>query len=364
MPLHRRTPNGNWIADFYDASGKRQRINTRTKNKTIAQRILDQLTIEDAAGKFGVALATQSIKLETLVDEFAAYLAQSSDMHVTNTEHRIRRVIAQAGWTQARHITQYGAETVVRNLTNERPSKAGQLLSLRSQSHYLTAIKSFTAWLVNVRKILPTDPLAAVKKPSFEHDRRLIRRFLLPAEWYWLAKTPNATLYAVAIQTGYRASELFRLTPASLQGDYLTLPASATKNRQAARQYISPGLRAKLELPFQIDGDEARLAELLRGDLANARRMVDDMGPNHRDFLRPIDANGHVLDFHSLRHTTGAWLAIAGVNPKTIQTIMRHSTITLTLDTYGHLMPGAERDASEIIGKMLGDSTDGPPPRM
>ena len=36
---------------------------------------------------------------------------------------------------------------------------------------------------------------------------------------------------------------------------------------------------------------------------------------------------------------------MAGENPKTIQTVMRHSTITLTMDTYGHLFPAAESDA-------------------
>ncbi|WP_149496851.1 tyrosine-type recombinase/integrase [Roseiconus lacunae] len=54
---------------------------------------------------------------------------------------------------------------------------------------------------------------------------------------------------------------------------------------------------------------------------------------------------GEQFDFHALRHTCGAWLAQAGENPKTIKTIMRHSSITLTMDTYGHLFPAAESDA-------------------
>ena len=47
-----------------------------------------------------------------------------------------------------------------------------------------------------------------------------------------------------------------------------------------------------------------------------------------------------VLVFHSLRHTCGTWLALAGEAPKTIQEVMRHKDITLTMDTYGHLFPG------------------------
>lgn len=71
------------------------------------------------------------------------------------------------------------------------------------------------------------------------------------------------------------------------------------------------------------------------------------------DFLLPANALGHELDFHSLRHTCGAWLAIAGVNVKVIQSVMRHSSITLTLDTYGHLMPGAEQEAAAVLTQIL-----------
>ena len=62
------------------------------------------------------------------------------------------------------------------------------------------------------------------------------------------------------------------------------------------------------------------------------------------DFLRYADAEGHKLDFHALRHTTGTWLAEAGVQPRRIERLMRHSTITLTMATYGHLFPGDEAD--------------------
>ncbi|MCO8123983.1 tyrosine-type recombinase/integrase [Stieleria sp. TO1_6] len=70
-----------------------------------------------------------------------------------------------------------------------------------------------------------------------------------------------------------------------------------------------------------------------------------------RDFLVAVDHEGHRLDFHALRHTCGAWLATQGENPKTIQTIMRHSSITLTIDTYGHLFPASKSDAIHRMGR-------------
>ena len=51
-------------------------------------------------------------------------------------------------------------------------------------------------------------------------------------------------------------------------------------------------------------------------------------------------AEGHVRRWSlALRHTCGAWAALGGAHPKAVQTLMRHSAITLTMDTYGHLFP-------------------------
>ncbi|MEM2175128.1 MAG: site-specific integrase [Candidatus Micrarchaeia archaeon] len=40
---------------------------------------------------------------------------------------------------------------------------------------------------------------------------------------------------------------------------------------------------------------------------------------------------------HSLRHTFASHLIMAGVDVKTVQTLLGHKTITVTIDTYGHL---------------------------
>jgi integrase len=38
----------------------------------------------------------------------------------------------------------------------------------------------------------------------------------------------------------------------------------------------------------------------------------------------------------------------AGVNAKALSTYMGHSTITITLDRYGHLLPGNEQEAAAL----------------
>jgi integrase len=46
------------------------------------------------------------------------------------------------------------------------------------------------------------------------------------------------------------------------------------------------------------------------------------------------------IRFHDLRHTCAALLIGAGAHPKTIQERLGHKSITMTLDRYGHLLPG------------------------
>jgi integrase len=43
----------------------------------------------------------------------------------------------------------------------------------------------------------------------------------------------------------------------------------------------------------------------------------------------------------------------AGVNVKALSTYMGHSSITITLDRYGHLLPGNEAEAATMLDAWL-----------
>ncbi len=62
-----------------------------------------------------------------------------------------------------------------------------------------------------------------------------------------------------------------------------------------------------------------------------------------------VDDAGRYADFHALRHSTGSLLAAAGVHPKVIQAIMRHSDINLTMSRYTHIFHGQE---SEVVTRL------------
>lgn len=59
------------------------------------------------------------------------------------------------------------------------------------------------------------------------------------------------------------------------------------------------------------------------------------------------------IGFHELRHTYASFMIAAGVNAKALSQFMGHSSITVTLDRYGHLMPGSEREAAELLDSFL-----------
>lgn len=349
--LYRRTSKGKYYAEWTDAHGRRVRRTTGTTNKQDASRILAGWESEANDRRHGL-VRDVDLALEPLLIEYVAHRG-GSEKHQQQTKARLRMIFRLTGWTRANQINQYELEKAVMGLVVEKTDKPA---AARTRSHYLAAAKTFATWLTRVRKALRSDPLMAVSKPSFEHDRKLVRRFLLPGEWQWLAKTPNATLYHTAIETGLRASEVLALRPEHLRSDHVFLPGKHTKNKQDAKQYVTAALHEKLSsaLPFIVP-DRQRLANLLRGDLAIARELWLETKPEKKPagWLLPEDALKQVLDFHALRHTCGAWLAISGVTPKVIQSVMRHSSISLTLDTYGHLMPGAEQDAVQHFARLM-----------
>ena len=51
--------------------------------------------------------------------------------------------------------------------------------------------------------------------------------------------------------------------------------------------------------------------------------------------------------FHDLRHSTATLLLSKGVHPKVVQEILGHSEISMTLDTYSHVLPTMQKAAME-----------------
>jgi integrase len=61
-------------------------------------------------------------------------------------------------------------------------------------------------------------------------------------------------------------------------------------------------------------------------------------------YVRKLGLNDR-LHFHSLRHSTGSWLAQSGISIYQISRLLGHSTVRTTEMFYAHLEPGALREA-------------------
>jgi integrase len=59
------------------------------------------------------------------------------------------------------------------------------------------------------------------------------------------------------------------------------------------------------------------------------------------------------ITLHEARHTFASLMIAAGVNAKALSTYMGHASITITLDRYGHLMPGNEEEAAALLDAYL-----------
>ena len=51
------------------------------------------------------------------------------------------------------------------------------------------------------------------------------------------------------------------------------------------------------------------------------------------------------IKFHGLRHSAATQLLMAGVHPKIVSERLGHSTISITMDTYSHVLPGLQQEA-------------------
>jgi integrase len=76
---------------------------------------------------------------------------------------------------------------------------------------------------------------------------------------------------------------------------------------------------------------------------------VDHTNLNARSFEPPFEQAGlPSIRFHDLRHTCATLLLSKDVHPKVVAEVLGHASVTITLDTYSHVLP---------------DMQGGPPPR-
>jgi integrase len=73
-----------------------------------------------------------------------------------------------------------------------------------------------------------------------------------------------------------------------------------------------------------------------------------------REFHVLLEAAGlPSIRFHDLRHTAATLLLAQGVDPRTIMETLGHSQISLTLNTYSHVLLALQADAAVKMNAIL-----------
>lgn len=78
-------------------------------------------------------------------------------------------------------------------------------------------------------------------------------------------------------------------------------------------------------------------------------RIIEKINKERSDHKAPLMPKA---GYHDLRHTHAAYLIRLGQHPAVIQDRLGHSSIKITMDTYGYLMPGMQEGAAEAMEKM------------
>ena len=170
----------------------------------------------------------------------------------------------------------------------------------------------------------------------------------------------HATLWATAVYTGLRRGELQALSWESIDLNKGVLRVEHSWDR--VEGLVQPKSRSgERTVPIPTSLREELKAHLERQGTGGAGFVFSVDGtrpfdpPNAIRTARRTWARAGLapMGFHRARHAYASFMIAAGVNAKALSTYMGHSSIVVTIDRYGHLMPGSEREAAERLDKFL-----------
>jgi integrase len=220
-------------------------------------------------------------------------------------------------------------------------------------------------------RIIPHNAAEDVKKPKEKKGERKEIRPLAPAELTAFLNVVSTdrlhAFYLTALDSGMRPGELF-----ALQWSDLDFDASAVTVTKSLEE-IGGALRVKdvktSKSRRRIDLTRRTVAALhehrktmLAAGHAGAPVFCDTDGGylrignvTKRSFQPAVKAAGlgH-RRLYDLRHTCATLLLLADVNPKVVSERLGHSSITLTLNTYSHVLPMMGKRAAEKMNTFLG----------
>ncbi len=180
-----------------------------------------------------------------------------------------------------------------------------------------------------------------------------------------IPKTPSttemtpSTLVRIGPQRGHETPPGVIISPPMMsqaQARYVfELPKNGKGRSIKLTQAASDALRGHLECQLEeIDGrgddyqDQGLIFSSRKGTPMNARNLTS------RSF-KPILKRAGLpnIRLHDLRHTCATLMLWEGVHIKLVQELLGHATISITLDTYSHLLPGMGDEAAGAMDRIF-----------
>lgn len=257
----------------------------------------------------------------------------------------------------------------------QNPKRRGEPLSPRSvrYMHAIVhrALRDALRWGLLVRN--PADlaepPSHHATKPAAPKTWTAdeLRAFLAH-----VSSEPLYPLWVLYATTGVRRGEALGLhwTDVDLDSAYASIRESSVSvayRVEASEPKTAKGRRALALDAATVAALRAHRATQAEGRLALGAGYQDealvfaraDGTPLHPEavseaFARAVKAAGlRRIRLHDLRHTWATLALQAGVNPKVVSDRLGHATVSFTLDTYSHVMPGLQEEAAMTVAALV-----------
>ncbi len=223
--------------------------------------------------------------------------------------------------------------------------------------------------------LLNRNPAAAATPPKPIPDEKVvltetqIQTFMIAAQSLQPEYHP---LFQLALTTGMRISELLGLKWEDLDWDRQTVKVKRQLKRdpesgfyfalpktKAGKRTIALGLETiSILRNHHQEQFQQRMnfsSERLEIDLIFTEEDGSPLryGKLNRRFKALLeDAGLPKIRFHDLRHTAATQMLINGVDILTVSKRLGHSKSSITLDTYGHMIPGVQEKAASIMDEI------------
>jgi len=375
MAFIKKQPNGRWRARYRDPQG-------RARSRNFARKVdAEQFLTTVAHSKLVGAYVDPAGGRRTFEDWAKEWRTGIVDLRPSTLARDLgylnRYIVPTFGPVRLGEIDHAQVRTWVAGLSARGLSPATVTLAAGILKKVMgTAV---TAGL------LASSPCVGVKVPRIEREEM---RFLTPAEITTLADAIAPAFRALVLLGGYgglRIGEMLGLRAKSVDllrarvdvveimtevsGHLYHGPPKTRAGRRVvplprvATDALTEHLRMRPASPEDLvfrapEGGPVRLASWRRRVWAPAC-VSAGLGEQVKD-----DETGKVsyvgLRPHDLRHTAvGLWIA-AGASPKEIATRAGHTSVSFTLDRYGHLLPGTEQRVNDALDVLAGGDTAAP----